>query len=85
MFIAFILASSALQTTLNLATLATPQSDCLAVLLQLGDELITLLDNVAVLLVLIVGPVSFDNALDTVDGAGDAVCGDKFGEIPGLY
>jgi hypothetical protein len=78
------LASSALRTTLNLATLTAPQSDCLAVLLQLGNELITLLDDVAVLLVLIVRAVCFDDALDAVDGAGDAVCGDKFGEVPGM-
>jgi len=67
----------------KLTTLAAPQSDCLTVLLQLGNELVALLDNVAVLLVLIVGPVSLDNALDAIDGAGDAISGDKFGEIPG--
>ena len=71
------------ETCLHLASLAAAKANDLAVLLQLGDELITLLDDVAVLLVLIVGSVSLDNALDAIDGAGDAVSGDKFREIPG--
>jgi hypothetical protein len=54
----------------------------LTVLLQLGDELVTLLDHICVLLVLVIGAVRLNNALDTVDGAWDAVCGDELGEVP---
>jgi hypothetical protein len=50
--------------------------------LQLGDKLITLLDDVRILLVLVVWSVGLDDALDTVDGARDAVCCDEFGEVP---
>lgn len=68
---------------IHLTTLATPQPDSLAVLLQLGDELIALLDHIHILLVLVVGSVGLDDALDAVDGAGNAVCGDELGEVPG--
>lgn len=68
----------------GLTTLAAPQPDSLTVLLQLRDELITLLDRVCVLLVLVVWSVGLDDALDTVNGAWDAVGGDEFGEIPTL-
>jgi hypothetical protein len=54
----------------------------LAVLLQLGDELITLLDHVCVLLVLVVWSVCLNDALDAVNGAWDAVCSDELGEVP---
>jgi hypothetical protein len=50
--------------------------------LQLGNELITLLDDVRILLVLVVWPIRLDDALDTVNGAGYPVRGDEFGEIP---
>ena len=55
----------------------------LAVLLQLGNELVTLPHHVLVLLVLVVGAVRLDDALarDAVDGAGDAAGGDEAGEI----
>ena len=68
----------------QLATFAPPQPHGLAVLLQLGDELVALLDHVDVLLVLVVGPVRLDDALDAVDGARYAVGGDELGEVPGL-
>jgi hypothetical protein len=54
----------------------------LAILLQLGDELISLLDHVCVLLVLVVWSVCLNDALDAVNGAWDAVCGDELGEVP---
>ncbi len=66
----------------NLATLTAPQPDGLTVLLQLGDELVALLDHVCVLLVLIVRSVCLDDALDTVNGAGYAVSGDETSEVP---
>jgi hypothetical protein len=68
----------------DLTTLTSPQPHRLAVLLQLGNELITLLDDVGVLLVLVVWSVGFDDAVDAVDGARDAVCCDEFGEVPVL-
>ena len=42
-----------------------------------------MLDHIGVLLILIIRPVRLDDAVDAVDGAGDAVCGDEFGEISG--
>jgi hypothetical protein len=67
----------------NLATLASPQPDRLSVLLQLSDELVTLLDNIHILPVLVVWSVGLDNALDAIDGAGNAVCSDELGKVPG--
>jgi hypothetical protein len=66
----------------SLTTLAAPQPDSLTVLLQLRDELVTLLDRVCVLLVLVVWSIGLDDALDTVNGARDAVGGDELGEVP---
>ena len=66
----------------HLTALASTQPDSLAVLLQLGDELITLLDHVCVLLVLVVRAVCLDDALDAVDGAGYAVGSDETSEVP---
>lgn len=59
----------------------SPHAHRLAVLLQLGDEGVALLDHVSVLLVLVVGTVRLDDAVDAVDGAGNAVAGDEFGEV----
>lgn len=65
----------------QLCPLATPQPHGLAVLLQLGNQLVTLADHILVLLVLIVGSVRLDNALagDTVDGTRYAAGGDESG------
>lgn len=40
-----------------------------------------MLDDVGVLLVLVVRAVRLDDAVDAVDGAGDAVCCDELGEV----
>lgn len=68
-----------------LRSLASPQPHGLAVLLELGDELIALADHVLVLLVLVVGAVRLDDTLacNTVDGAGDAAGGDEASQITG--
>ena len=67
----------------RLRPLAPPQPHSLAVLLQLGDELVALADKVLVLLVFVVGPVGLDDAAagDAVDGARDAAGGDELGEV----
>ena len=67
--------------------LTSPQPDGLAVLLQLGDQLVALAHHVLVLLVLVVGPVRLDDAVagDAVNGAGDAAGGDELGEVTGTY
>jgi hypothetical protein len=65
-----------------LATLASPQPHGLTVLLQLGNELITLFDHVCILLVLVVWAIRLDDALDAVDGARNAVGSDELGKIP---
>ena len=64
------------------APLAASEPHHLPVLLQLRDELITLLDDVVVLPVLVVRPVRLDDAVHAVDSAGDAVCCDEVFEIP---
>lgn len=71
--------------THHLCTLTAPQSHSLAVLLELGDQLIALLHHIVVLLVLVVRAVGLDNALagDAVDGAWDALGGDELGKIAG--
>ena len=65
-------------------SLASPQPHGLAVLLQLRDELVALLNDILVLLVLVVGPVCLDDALAcyAVDGTGDAAGGDELGKVP---
>ena len=68
--------------SLALATLAPPQPHRLTVLLQLRNELITLLDDVVVLLILVVRSIRLDDAFDAIDRARDAVRRDELGEIP---
>lgn len=65
------------------AALASPQPHRLPVLLQLRDELVALFDHIGVLLILVIGSVRLDDALDAVDGARDPIRGDELGEIPG--
>lgn len=64
-----------------LATLTSPQSNRLSVLLQLGDQLIALLNHIVVLLVLVVWSIRLDDFVDTVDCAWDAICGDEVGKV----
>lgn len=73
-------------TKTDLCPLAAPQTHGLAVLLQFGDELITLLHYVLVLLVLVVGAVRLDDALasDAIDGAGNAAAGDELCKVAGV-
>jgi hypothetical protein len=67
----------------TLGSLAAPQPHGLAVLLELGDKLITLLHHVLVLLVFVVGAVCLDDTLasDAIDGAGYTAGCDKFGKV----
>lgn len=69
----------------HLGTFAPPQPDRLAVLLQLGNQLVALLHDVRVLLVLVVRPVGLDDTLarHAVDGARDALGGDELGQVAG--
>lgn len=66
-----------------LRTLASPQPYSLAILLQLGDELISLLHNIRILLVLVVGSVGLDDALSrhTVNGTCNAISCNELGQI----
>lgn len=70
----------------HLCPFATSQPHSLTVLLQLGNELITLADNILVLLVLVVWTVCLDDAFSSyaVDGAGDSTGGDEAGEVTRL-
>lgn len=61
--------------------LASSQPHGLAILLQFGDQLIPLFDNVVVLLVLVVGPVCLDHAVDAIDSAGNAICRDEILQV----
>lgn len=64
-------------------TFTTTKTHGLPVLLQLRDQCITVLDNIDVLLVLVVGSVRLDDAVDAIDGARYPVRGDEFGKITG--
>ena len=66
---------------LSLASFAPPQSHGLAVLLELGDQCIAVLDHIRVLLILVVGSVRLDDPVDPVDRARNAVVGNELGKI----
>ena len=63
------------------APLASSQPDSLSIFLQFRDQAISLLHDISILLVLVIRSVCLDDFVDAVDGAGNAVCGDEFGEI----
>lgn len=71
-----------MQPIIPLAPFASPQPHSLAILLKLGDQGITVLHHICVLLVLGVRAVRLDNAVDTVNCACDTLAGDELGEIP---
>ena len=62
-------------------SLTSSQPHSLSILLQLGDQAIPLLHHICVLFVLVVRSVGFDDLVDTVNSAGDAVRRDKFGQV----
>ena len=66
-----------------LRPLTPSQPDRLPVLLQLGDQLVSLAHHILVLLVLVIGPVRLDDAVarDAVNCARDAAGGDELGEV----
>ena len=66
----------------RLTTLGTSQSDCLTVLLQLGNQLVSLLDHVVVLLILVVCSVRLNDLVDAVDCTWDSVGCDEIREVP---
>lgn len=74
--------STTLLSSNFLTPLASPQPDRLAVLLELGDQGIALLDKVRVLLVLIVRAVRLDNSVDPVNCARYPVGGYELGQVP---
>lgn len=65
----------------TLAALTTPKADSLSILLELGDQSITVLHHVGVLFVLVIRSVGLDDSVDPVDRAGNAVAGDELGQI----
>jgi hypothetical protein len=71
------------QNSLQLCPLTAPQPDSLPVLLKLGDKLITLLNNIVVLLILIIWSVSLDDSLPgySVDGAGNTPGRDELSQV----
>jgi hypothetical protein len=76
-----------LKTFDPLCSLASPQSHGLSVLLQLRNELITLFDDVIILLVLIIWPIRLNDAFacNTVDGTRDTISRNEFCEITSRY
>lgn len=77
-----IMAGGIASHTLQLTPLTTPKTNGLSVLLELGDQGIAVLHHVRVLLVLVVGAIGLNDAVDAVNGACNAVAGDEFGQIP---
>jgi hypothetical protein len=74
---------SSKRSELSLLTPFTaPQTHSLTVFLQFGDELVTLLHHICVLLVLVVWPVGFNDAVDSVDGTRNSVSRNEFGKVP---
>jgi hypothetical protein len=67
---------------LPLSSFAAAHPHRLSVLLKLGNECVTLLDHICILLVLVVRPVGLDDSIDPVDRARYPVSGDKLGKIP---
>ena len=65
-----------------LTSLAPPESNSLPVLLQLRDQSISLLYNIGVLLVFVIGSVGFDDAIYPVNCTGYAVGRYEFGKVP---
>jgi hypothetical protein len=65
-----------------LTSFTAPETNCLAILLKLGDELIALLDHVAVLLVLVVWSVCLDDFIDTINRAWNTASCNKVGKVP---
>jgi len=67
----------------SLCPFTAPQPHGLTVLLQLRNQLVTLANDILVLLVLVVGSVRLNDTLpgDAVDGAGDATGGDEASKI----
>jgi hypothetical protein len=68
---------------IRLCTLTAPQSHSLAVLLKLGDKLISLPHDVIILLVLIIWPIGLDDPLssDTINGTWDSLGCDELCKI----
>lgn len=66
---------------LFLSPLTTPQPDSLSKLLKLGEKLVTVFNDLRVLPVLIIWPVSLDDAVYLVDSAIELLGGNELGEI----
>lgn len=68
-----------------LDSLAPSQSHSLAVLLQLGNQLITLLDHVRVLFILVIWTVRLDDTLSSnaVNRTVYPLCSNELGKITG--
>lgn len=53
----------------HLTALTAPKTHRLSVLLELGDQRITVLHHIRVLLVLVIGAIGLDDAVDAIDSA----------------
>ena len=65
----------------SLTALTSTKTHSLSILLDLGDQRITVLNHVGILLVLVVGAIRLNDTVDTVDGAGNTVVGNEFGKV----
>jgi hypothetical protein len=68
----------------NLTTLTATKSNGLSVFLEFGNQGVTVLHHVRVLLVLVIGSVGFNNSIDAVNRAGNAVAGDELGQVAAI-
>lgn len=68
-----------------LSPLASPQPHGLTIFLELGDQSVSMLENIRILFVLVVRPCGFNYALDTVDSAGDPIASNEFCQVPVRY
>ena len=67
--------------SLTSPSLTSSKSYSLSIFLQLGDQPIPLLHHICVLLVLVVRSIGLYDSVDTVNGTGDTVRRDEFGQI----
>lgn len=65
----------------SLTALTSTKTHSLSILLDLGDQRITVLNHIGILLVLVIGTIRLNDTVDAVDSAGNTVVGNEFGKV----
>lgn len=65
----------------SLTALTSTKTHSLSILLNLGDQRITVLNHIGILLVLVIGTIRLNDTVDAVDSAGNTVVGNEFGKV----